>query len=559
MVLAGAVSVPAAAQDAADAGHRRLYDRETDCAVFAADGFAADRASWDGPCTHGLASGRGTATYFAKDGRSLTISADFADGAIADGNATIAWSDGAHYAGGTVGGAPDGAGVLVDAKGDRFDGNWIAGRLNGRGTVLWTNGDRYEGDWVDGKAEGHGMQTWADGRKYDGTWRNDQPDGQGTITRKNGATVAATFVDGKMQEPPAPGPSMTAPAVRESAGGTASTAGDILHTFDGKTLVAVDGATIAFASDTHGLVRTSDGPDSVVQKLSFNFVGNGLGTVWDLGDPRQASGVFHQAPNGVVVEYANGDVETLSPAGDGLSMVLRKASGAQLCAAWYPKGHVFSAEERKAAVAAYARRLGVGDSASATTCRTPPATPASDRRPSVSPPSRRHGGHGAVQASLTASPAVVPGAADLDVVAVKDSNVHLIDSGPHDARDATGTTPTADEAITSNCLKVDSDGSYWGFRNHCGYVVQFAYCLLHGEDRMTACDGDGAASPSGSVSANGFSALFADDSLGERGVEHDFRWVGCRGGAGEVAPHLDTADPASGHCERSARTASRDN
>ncbi len=89
--------------------------------------------------------------------------------------------------------------------------------------------------------------------------------------------------------------------------------------------------------------------------------------------------------------------------------------------------------------------------------------------------------------------------------------------------------------------------------------MQFAYCLVHGTNEMTACGAPGAVSVPGSVSGNGFGALFADDSLGERDVEHDFRWVGCKGGAGEVAAHLDAIQPASGHCVSASRTLARGN
>ena len=99
----------------------------------------------------------------------------------------------------------------------------------------------------------------------------------------------------------------------------------------------------------------------------------------------------------------------------------------------------------------------------------------------------------------------------------------------------------------SHCLKVDSDGSHWGFRNGCSFDVQFAYCLAQGGDSLTACAAGGAP---GSVAAGGFGALMADKSFSENDAEHDFRWLACDGGAGEVVAHLDHADPPSGRCVR---------
>ena len=87
---------------------------------------------------------------------------------------------------------------------------------------------------------------------------------------------------------------------------------------------------------------------------------------------------------------------------------------------------------------------------------------------------------------------------------------------------------------------------HWGFRNHCGYDVQFAYCLMQG-NQLASCH-DGAVA--GSVAANGFGALVADESLKETDAKHDFRWVACQGGAGEVIPRLDQIEPPSGRCVR---------
>jgi len=98
----------------------------------------------------------------------------------------------------------------------------------------------------------------------------------------------------------------------------------------------------------------------------------------------------------------------------------------------------------------------------------------------------------------------------------------------------------------SGCLTVESDGSHWGFKNKCGFTVQFAYCLMGGSALASCKDG----AVVGSVAGNGFGALVTDDSLKETDVAHDFRWVACQGGAGEVIPHLDETNPPSGRCVR---------
>ena len=119
--------------------------------------------------------------------------------------------------------------------------------------------------------------------------------------------------------------------------------------------------------------------------------------------------------------------------------------------------------------------------------------------------------------------------------------------------------PSSDKNAAGRCLKVDSNGSHWGFRNACGYSVQFSYCTWRGSEPLAACDGaaEGAHAISGSVAANGLATLTTDTSFSEKNGEHDFRWVACDGGAGEVVAHLDRADPPSGRCERAAVATNR--
>jgi hypothetical protein len=137
---------------------------------------------------------------------------------------------------------------------------------------------------------------------------------------------------------------------------------------------------------------------------------------------------------------------------------------------------------------------------------------------------------------------------------VKDSQVHAVDDMvPAPAAAATGMKQEAkaDGSDPSRCLKVDSDGLNWGFRNACDFAVQFAYCVPGGKSSssstLATCEKGGAP---GSVAAKGFGALMADKSLSEAGVDHSFRWIACAGGAGEVIAHLEKADPPSGRCDR---------
>jgi hypothetical protein len=155
-------------------------------------------------------------------------------------------------------------------------------------------------------------------------------------------------------------------------------------------------------------------------------------------------------------------------------------------------------------------------------------------------------------------------AKELESVTVRPSEVHAIDppTATVDASVAAIAVPAlrstaGDKNDASRCLKVDSDGSHWGFRNGCDFAVQFAYCMAGGSNSLTACGGNAVTtSATGSVAARGFGALMVDNSLSDKDASHNFRWVACGGGAGEVVAHLDMSDPPAGRCER-AQTAQK--
>jgi hypothetical protein len=137
---------------------------------------------------------------------------------------------------------------------------------------------------------------------------------------------------------------------------------------------------------------------------------------------------------------------------------------------------------------------------------------------------------------------------DTKPVDVRNSDIHLVDpvvAEPTPVVATTETPKTGDGA--SSCLNVESDGAHWGFRNKCGYSVQYAYCTMDGRNQLTACK-DGFVG--GSVAANGFGALTSDTSLKDKDGSYKFRWVSCAGGAGDVVAHLDRSNPPSGRCER---------
>ena len=131
-----------------------------------------------------------------------------------------------------------------------------------------------------------------------------------------------------------------------------------------------------------------------------------------------------------------------------------------------------------------------------------------------------------------------------EAVEVRKSEIHLVDPPVAEAMNVAAMTG---QPGASTCLNVESDGQHWGFRNKCGYSVQYAYCTMDGRNQLTACK-DGFVG--GSVAANGFGVLVADQNLRALNENHDFRWVACQGGAGEVIARLDRTDPPVGRCVR---------
>jgi hypothetical protein len=563
------------------------------CRVLDVNFDEGDTAAWSGTCHGGLAEGAGTLT-FSNDGAVVeTITANLHRGVVQDGHVVAAWADGSKYDGDEIGGHMNGAGVFTSAKGDRlegqwtsdvlvgrvriawangdrYDGDWRDGAANGQGTEIWANGDRYDGDWRNGKAEGMGSQKWADGRSYNGTWHNDQPaqmlaraTGPARPTSVSGSNLAP---QGSTSVAPAPVPAtMIANAVSTSAPSSAQSA--ILDGLAGTQLVSVDGSRIAFTATEAGFTREIARPDGARQAMTFNFINDRLGTITSADDPSQTVGLFRVTDSEIDINYADGRSEVLKPnRTGGLSIALATPSGNAYCMSWYPQDHMFSDAERKAAVAAYADRLGAGpnvapagtcgDTAVAKTAAAPPAMPApvsTFRSPlqNVPRPIPNPTRVSYLTQSAPSWPSHTPFVQNTSgVVIVKDSTVHMIDAGP--APIAPGSLqasvdPAALPDSASSCLSVDSDGAHWGFRNHCGYSVQFAYCLMNDPDGLAGCRDGGV---SGSVAPNGFGALVADKSIKETGGDHDFRWIACSGGAGEVVPRLDHADPPAGRCVR---------
>lgn len=585
MAMAGG-STSMAAPFGGNSGHEPhwLTDPQTECYVFYMDRHPADVVTWSGDCADGMASGTGMATFTDRSRFVESISGPFLKGA-AEGNVRVTWADGSHFEGTESAGRFNGPGVLTHANGDRFEGQWTNNRLNGHGSITWANGDHYDGDLRDSKAEGHGVQTWADGRKYDGPWKDDLPNGHGMLTHKDGSTAEAEFVDGELQSPATAlatddsrsvadaTPIKTAATNVETNAATAvatapkSVAAAIanppspapvwLAPLAGAKLVAVDGTGLAISLSAGGLVRETTGAGGVSQRTYFTFLNSRQGTVSDTADAAKVTGVFRVADAGVAIDYADGHSELVQPNGAGGVAVTTTLPGqGSFCTGWYPQGHGFTSADREAALAAYASRLGVSTSKrKSAACVAPPSDNASTRTEASTRPASKSTRNRHIAAEKAAAAVGTGMPTPLQSIAVRESQIHPIDrpsgsvvlaSVTASRSGSTELPPVPVATGPSSCLSVDSEAGRLGFRNSCGFDVQYAWCVRAAADPAKSCGGGGA--NAGSVSAHGFDALFAQADL--RTNEYDLRWIACSGARGEVQPRLVRDDPPAGECVR---------
>ncbi len=510
----------------ADENSHWLSDPYTHCALFDANAKPGDTVGWSGDCEAGLATGEGTATFMHGLKQFESFTGIFAKGMAVDGPVSLNWGEGWRYEGSEQAGQFSGHGVLVNGDQDRFEGTWTSGKMDGEGTLIRANGERYEGRWKD-----------------------DLPNGQGTLTRADGSIVKGVFHDGALEDASL-GKTETAkkeaPELRPFAG------------ISGKTLMGVDGSRIALTLIEGGIERQIIDTGAAPKATTFTFMNDRLGTVVeDGGDAAGANvtGFFRLTDTGVEVRYADGRGELLTATPDGSVLMQRSAvNGEASCRSWYPDGHAFSDGDKKQALAEYASRLGLGPLPK-TSCDAslPPTLRPSSVRPHEKPTQAK-------PVSLMAPVRVTaPGRiTELLPVTVKESVIHTIDADTASPPVVMTRLASPEASIpagqhdASSCLKVESDGSHWGFHNSCGFSVQFSYCMWRGSEPLAACDANGVdpRGVSGSVAANSVATLTADTSFRETAGEHDFRWIACDGGAGEVVAHLDHAEPPSGRCER---------
>ena len=492
-----------------------LFDAQAKCAVFYPDADAADFVTWSGDCVNQKASGQGTATFMSRNRFVAQISGSFAGGA-ASGSVRMNWADGAH-----------------------FEGEAKAGQFDGQGSFTRSNGEHYQGEWKNGRANGHGVLTRKDGSKFDGEFLNGEPKPAADAVVSNAPTAPTA-----QQATASAAGLLTVAAGTDSKDSNANandTTAKWLDAVSGQKLVAVDGATLTISAVEGSLSLAMLNGNGADQTANLTFLNGKQGTVGDPASPGQVLGLFQVSDAGLDIEYPDGRSEFFgpNPAG-GLSMTVQ-TGGLALCTAWYPQTHTFSTAEREAALASYAKRVGlkapIGRHSLQMVCASDaPSAGAPATLTAQSPNSTQP-----TEATDTNKPQPGKSASAADtshLVIVRASQVHPIDA------DANAVTSESSADRGSRCLSVEANGASWGFRNGCEFPVQFAYCVMGGKDERISCDGGATA---GAIGAHSFDVLFEETSLS---AEHDLRWIACQGGAGNVVARLVRADPPTGRCVR---------
>jgi hypothetical protein len=413
-------------------------------------------------------------------------------------------------------------------------------RATGSGTAVFSAGDRFveslSGTFAGGLATGAIRINWADGAHFEGHAVSGRIVRQDASTTPPTASVAPTGAPQSAERAQAQN-SSEAPAA-------APPAPRWLDAVSNHSFVSADGSVLVLTSGDGGLTQRIGAPDGASQLVYLKFLNGNQGTVALSAKAKNIDGVFHLDDSGMAVDYADGRSESLSAySANALLSSLSGPREQQLCTVWYPEGHQFSAEERRAALDEYARRLGLGKGSSES-CGSATTESASVAKPAPAAVKHKHADNGPAVPMLVATASAEP-------ILVRNSDVHLIDAQAADS-DMTRETISAashagqqvnKEVSAAACLSVAKENAGLGFHNSCAYDVQFAYCTAGAPD--AACENQAVTI---SAAADAFAPVTVDAGFGAR--EFHFRWIECAGKSGDVTPHLVHSAPPAGQCTK---------
>jgi hypothetical protein len=532
----------------------------------------------------------------------------------AEGHGVETWANGDRYEGDWHAGMAQGHGVQVWANGQRYDGEWQDDMPNGIGKLVRPDGTQLVGKFVDGHPVEQSAQTAASETQQAAAQEPPTPQDAAAQPAPSAAPAAQA---GPVNPPPASPPD-AAPSQDTAHKNLSQIEGKNLIAVDGSHLAldAADGGftreitkadgtsastAFTFVNERMGTVANANDPSQVTGlfKITENEIDIDFsdghsevlkpalgGVALALHTPQGGSTCMVWYPEGHVFSDSERKAALADYASKlGVAYKVSGRRGAKLSSAC-TASTLAAASVLPAAAAASAAVLSLKDlphplprpiqaSFQIPTPTAAPPVPANHSIPALAAievrPSEVHlidapqpnfpnfaGGQFAAPAQGKLEP-TAPAAVSLPAAPSSVSppqTTAAAQSAPAPAPTAVTAAnpyrPDLTDSGASSCLSVASDGTHWGFKNSCAYTVQFAYCLK-GEAEVLASCKDGAIG--GSAAPNSFSALVGDVSMREKSVDHQFRWVACSGGAGEVIPKLDNVDPPIGRCLR-ARQAS---
>jgi hypothetical protein len=136
---------------------------------------------------------------------------------------------------------------------------------------------------------------------------------------------------------------------------------DVLASFDNvmdKKLVSADGATILITPSERQFTRQITLRNGTPQKTLFIFFTATNGAVANASAPRKMTGAFQITDQGIEIGYSDGTHEVMAVNSSGGVTSEFTLGTRHTCRFWLAEGHVFTREERRAALAQYAGRFG---------------------------------------------------------------------------------------------------------------------------------------------------------------------------------------------------------
>ncbi len=339
-----------------------------------------------------------------------------------------------------------------------------------------------------------------------------------------------------------------------------------------------DGSTMTLSPSEGGFALALAAPNGAAQRSTFAFMSDKLGTISDDADTGHVIGLLprdRHRRRRAIRGWKDRSPSSPNAAGGHLADDARGRRAMRAAFAWYPSDHVFGAAEKRAALAAYADRLGLADHSKKAPRAPQTCAPAAHNRQSTGRRRARirflqdrhvpgRGGHelgrGRIDADRRAhfrsahdrqlpSPRRLrlsppPAAATQPAAPVVSQN-----APPRAGREQGACAGDARIGGAGTARRVGLPRgrkrrrANIGFRNRCAYGVQFAYCLQKSSDPAADC---GAGAKAGAVGANAFVLLLTDTNIKSADAERDFRWVACSGNTGSIVAHLDRGRSARG-------------